>query len=600
MKTLFLLIIFAGMFNTMSAQNRPQSYLVDDSEIGTSTTNTNKFIYSGTGWVHANNTADPYYMSTASYSNQTGDYVTLNFVGSTIFYYTPRAPHHGIVAISIDNGPEKNVDLYSPTRENEAMVFLANLTYGNHTLKIRVTGTKNPASSNRYVILDRISIMYPLNAHQTAFGFLALINPTILAYNNTAYGAFALNANTDGGHNTGVGYGALKKNTTGSSNVAIGHESLAANITGSANTAGGVYALPANTTGSANTAFGGLVMSANTTGEANTAVGFQALEFNVNGNSNTALGNEALRINISGLNNTAVGRGALARNETGNVNTAVGFQAGPQIGNIQNSTAIGHNAIVTGSNQVRIGDANVTSIGGQVSWSTLSDGRFKKDVREDVSGLDFISKLRPVSYTVDKDAVSKFLRVPDSLRNSPDESRKKGIRQSGFVAQEVEEVIKKTGYVFHGVEVPQSENEHYSIRYAEFVVPLVKAVQELNTLLKEQSVQHAAEIAELKEQLKSYEGAGKSLSETETSLYQNNPNPFTTDTEIKMSLPESTVSAMVIVYNMEGRQLKELSVKGRGETTVKISASELHAGMYLYALIVDGKVVDTKRMILTK
>lgn len=600
MKTLFLLIIFACMFNTINAQNSPQSYTIDDGEIGTSTANTNKFIYSGTGWVHAKNTADPYYMSTVSYSNQTGDYAIINFVGSTVFYRAARAPHHGIVAVSIDNGPETNVDLYSPTRENDAQIWLANVPYGNHTVKIRVTGTKNPASSNRYGIIDYVSIMYPLNAHQTATGFLALINPTVLAYNNTAYGAFSLNANTDGSHNTGVGYGALKKNTTGASNVAIGHESLVANTTGGSNTAVGEKALHANTWGSINTAFGGLSMWANTTGEANTAVGFQALESNVNGNSNTALGNEALRVNVSGLNNTAVGRGALAHNETGNVNTAIGFLAGPQIGNIQNSTAIGYNAIVTGSNQVRIGDANVTSIGGQVSWSTLSDGRFKKDVREDVSGLDFISKLRPVSYTVDKNAVSKFLRVPDSLRNSPDESRKKGIRQTGFVAQEVEEVIKKTGYVFHGVEAPQSENEHYSIRYAEFVVPLVKAVQELNTLLKEQSVQHAAEIAELKEQLKSYEGAGKSLSETETLLYQNNPNPFSTDTEIKMSLPESTVNATVIVYNMEGRQLKELSVKGRGETGVKISASELHAGMYLYALIVDGKVVDTKRMILTK
>ena len=35
------------------------------------------------------------------------------------------------------------------------------------------------------------------------------------------------------------------------------------------------------------------------------------------------------------------------------------------------------------------------------------------------------------------------------------------------------------GYDFHGVDKPKNENSHYGLRYAEFVVPLVKAVQEL-------------------------------------------------------------------------------------------------------------------------
>ena len=67
-----------------------------------------------------------------------------------------------------------------------------------------------------------------------------------------------------------------------------------------------------------------------------------------------------------------------------------------------------------------------------------------------------------------------------------------------------------------------------------------------------------------------------------------------------MTLPETTASARVIVYNLEGKQLKEVTVKERGSASVKIVANELGAGMYIYALIVDSKVVDTKRMILTK
>ena len=60
--------------------------------------------------------------------------------------------------------------------------------------------------------------------------------------------------------------------------------------------------------------------------------------------------------------------------------------------------------------------------------------------------------------------------------------------QSGFVAQDVEAIAKRLGYDFSGVEV--DEIGMYSLRYGEFVVPLVKAVQELseqNNRLQEQN-----------------------------------------------------------------------------------------------------------------
>jgi trimeric autotransporter adhesin len=84
-------------------------------------------------------------------------------------------------------------------------------------------------------------------------------------------------------------------------------------------------------------------------------------------------------------------------NTTGNFNTALGYNAGPSSSNpgFSNTTAIGYLAMPTTPGQVRIGNTSVSSIGGQVSWSTLSDGRFKRDIREDVSGLEFINKLRP-------------------------------------------------------------------------------------------------------------------------------------------------------------------------------------------------------------
>ena len=155
----------------------------------------------------------------------------------------------------------------------------------------------------------------------------------------------------------------------------------------------------------------------------------------------------------------------------------------PTMVDLNNTTALGYLAVPTASNQVRIGNTSVTSIGGQVEWTAFSDGRFKKDIKEDVSGLEFINELRPVSYTVDKAGLNKFLHVNDSSSNQA-EAKSIPVRQTGFVAQEVEAIVKKTGYVFSGVDAPENENDPYGIRYAAFVVPLVKAVQELTVISK--------------------------------------------------------------------------------------------------------------------
>ncbi len=222
-------------------------------------------------------------------------------------------------------------------------------------------------------------------------------------------------------------------------------------------------------------------------------------------------------------------------------------------------------------------------------WSSFSDGRFKREVREDVSGLEFINKLRPVSYTVDQTAVDKFLRIPDNVAQQNAALRTLPVRETGFIAQEVEAVIKKSGYVFDGVEVPQNDADHYSIRYAAFVVPLVKAVQELTQ-----------EVESLKKQLGTVEETqADGNGPTGSVLFQNTPNPFSLDTEISMSLPETIAEASIIVYNLEGKQLKSLLIRARGKAAVKIQGNELSAGMYIYALIADGKIIDTKRMILT-
>ncbi|NPA33794.1 MAG: hypothetical protein GXO48_02565 [Chlorobi bacterium] len=137
---------------------------------------------------------------------------------------------------------------------------------------------------------------------------------------------------------------------------------------------------------------------------------------------------------------------------------------------------------------IQLGDSNVTWIGGQVNWSTYSDRRFKTDIRDDVVGLDFINRLKPVSYMLKYDSTE----VPAS----PVWRR----RWTGFIAQDVYRAAKETNYKFSGV----MKGKVYTLRYAEFVVPLTKAVQDQQTQIVnigEKATSLKSELQELRQQL---------------------------------------------------------------------------------------------------
>jgi len=181
------------------------------------------------------------------------------------------------------------------------------------------------------------------------------------------------------GRNTAVGVDALKKNTQGIENTASGNLALFNNTTGSNNTASGARALQNNTgTGIDNTAVGAFALQLNNTGRFNTAVGSKSLKANTSGFLNTAVGENALVLS-EGDNNTAVGSSALDSNTTGSSNTALGVSADVSANNLTNATAIGANAVVDASNKVRIGNALVTVIEGQVDWSFISDSTKKEN-----------------------------------------------------------------------------------------------------------------------------------------------------------------------------------------------------------------------------
>jgi len=67
-----------------------------------------------------------------------------------------------------------------------------------------------------------------------------------------------------------------------------------------------------------------------------------------------------------------------------------------------------------------------------------------------------------------------------------EESEAGTMSRSGFIAQEVEATAESLGYDFSGVDAPKNDKDFYGLRYAAFVVPLVKAVQEQQEYIESQ------------------------------------------------------------------------------------------------------------------
>ncbi|WP_153799646.1 tail fiber domain-containing protein [Foetidibacter luteolus] len=495
---------------------------------------------------------------------------------------------------------------------------LGNTAYGNEALFSNTEGLYNSAVGYRALYANTYG------GENTAMGVNALKN-NVGGMSNSAFGASTLSSNTDGEFNTAVGYYSLFDNI-GSNNTAVGTWSLVSNTEGQGNTAVGSSALYQNGHGNDNTGIGtgALVFSAQ--GSANTAVGAQALAFNPGGSYNTAVGCNAIGENALDYDdaqqyNTALGYNAGGSTGNRSFNTFIGAQSSANIGGLQNVTAIGYNSRVTANDQVRIGNDNVTSIGGFVNWSTISDGRYKKNVKSNVVGLAFINKLNPVTYSLDMNGLDdkmtvKQHRINLKIKNytfrqaeiAAEDQRamaEKGkIVYSGFVAQDVEKAAKETGYEFSGVDAPKNDNDLYGLRYAEFVVPLVKAVQELskqNDKLSEQVDKLLQQNEAMQQEITALKGKALPVVFSGASLEQNTPNPFSGSTVINYSLPEKFNKAQLVIYDAAGKAIRQINLASQqGKGRVTLNAANLAAGAYSCSLLIDGNVAATKQMVMAK
>lgn len=144
---------------------------VDDSVQGSGP---NQIAYSlpAANWTHCAPCAqpNPYYNGSVSYDHVANDTATVAFTGQGILLYVQESPGTGIAAVAVDNGPETLLDTYSPSLKGNQLLWSSPaLASGTHTLRVRVTGTKNARATDSSVGLDRVDIVPTLSTASTAY-----------------------------------------------------------------------------------------------------------------------------------------------------------------------------------------------------------------------------------------------------------------------------------------------------------------------------------------------------------------------------------------------------------------------------------------------
>ncbi|MBR6066899.1 MAG: tail fiber domain-containing protein [Bacteroidales bacterium] len=244
-----------------------------------------------------------------------------------------------------------------------------------------------------------------------------------------------------------------------------------------------------------------------------------------------------------------------------------------------------------------------TVLGNIASYGTViisSDRRLKSEVRPLQSAMDKLSQLNGVSYKkhlpdlhlneIDTQGITDETKL-NTIRN--DQSNRGELEQNenyGFIAQELREVFP---------ELVREDNDGYlGIDYISLIPVMVEAMKELREEID--MLKSANEDFELRDKNALENNNGMENSIQGATLYQNAPNPFSSETEIRYYIPNNTGQASMLIFDMQGTLKKQMQITGKGNGSLTINASELPAGMYIYSLIVDGNEIDSKRMILTK
>ncbi len=254
------------------------------------------------------------------------------------------------------------------------------------------------------------------------------------------------------------------------------------------------------------------------------------------------------------------------------------------------------------------GDVTVSGV-----FNNPSDEKLKRNISGLDKAIERVMALRPVSYEF-------------RSRDFPQMQLAKGA-QLGFLAQEMEAVFPELVKQNKHPEMPKTWDEngnprtyypavdYKGLNYNGLIPVLTKATQEQQEeieKLETRVIERDRLIAKLEDRLARLEqvveklageasgSSAQTIPVTSADLRQNQPNPFTETTLIKYAIPDNVYQAELQITDINGRLLKTIVIDQRGEGTTRLQAQSLSAGTYFYSLVLDGRALERKKMVLTK
>jgi trimeric autotransporter adhesin len=212
-------------------------------------------------------------------------------------------------------------------------------------------------------------------------------------------------------------------------------------------------------------------------------------------------------------------------------------------------------------------NVSVNGTFGATGVFNTSDKKFKKDIQPIASALDKIMNLEGKTYNWRKDEFKD--------KNFTSEL------QYGLLAQDVQKVIPSL--------VIESENGDLAMNYTGLIPVLIEA-------LKDQQ----AQINELKQQLTdNFKAQNQDLLQfSNTKIISVSPNPSNDVISISMNIEKEVQTATLQVHDINGIVLSSLNIKERTTNVSKtLQKDNFGKGIYIVSLIVNGKSIDTKKII---
>jgi hypothetical protein len=228
-----------------------------------------------------------------------------------------------------------------------------------------------------------------------------------------------------------------------------------------------------------------------------------------------------------------------------------------------------------------------------------SDRNLKKEINPVENSIGIIQQLKPVNYFFDTQSNPNM-----GLATT---------KQWGFISQEVQEVLPEltkqttiTPIYDSTGKVVTPAKDVLTLNYNGFIAILTAAIQEQQKLIEAQQQQIDQLTALVQGQ--TYNPVNNTVNEQDVTLTnnevvvldQNAPNPFTNQTIINYYIPQNVSVVQVQFFDMNGKMIKLVDISERGAGRLVVYAGDLSDGVYSYSLIIDGNVVDTKKMVKTE